>query len=78
MSAKSRARGPCSRRGTTVHFINGTKKHLQRYVYEFVFRPYTKKLPAFDKSDSASRINYVDILVGGMEGKRLTHKEISG
>ncbi len=65
------------KRGHYGIFHQWSKKHLQRYVYEFIFRLSTSGLPAFDKNDTACGINFVRVLVAGMEGKRLTYKALT-
>lgn len=47
---------------------------MQRYVYEFIFGLSTRDLPFFDKLDIACEINFMRMLVAGMEGRRLTYK----
>lgn len=53
-----------------------SKKHLHRYVSEFVFKANTKGLPAFDKHAKECGISTVRAHMAGMEGRRLTYKEL--
>lgn len=59
----------------TFHQIS--KKHLSRYVNEFVFKANTKELPAFNVNDIECGINTFRAYVAGMEGRRLTYKELT-
>ncbi len=66
------------KRGYHGTFHHLSVKHLQRYVDEFVFRLNTKDLPAFDKNgDGSCGINFIRALVAGMEGRRLTYKNLT-
>lgn len=58
----------------TFHKLS--KKHLHRYVGEFVFKANTKELPAFDKDGIDCGITTVRAHMAGMEGRRLTYKEL--
>lgn len=59
----------------TFHKIS--KKHLSRYVDEFVFKQNTKELPAFDTEGEDCGITAVRAFVAGMEGRRLTYKTLT-
>ena len=65
------------KRGHYGIFHQWSKKHLRHYIYEFIFRLSTRNLPVFSKTDTACGINIVRILTAGMEGKRLTYKELT-
>lgn len=58
-------------------FHQFSKKHLSRYVNEFVFKANTKELPAFNVNDIECGINTFRAYVAGMEGRRLTYKELT-
>lgn len=58
----------------TFHHLS--KKHLSRYVGEFVFKANTKELPAFDVLGTECGITTVRAHMAGMEGRRLTYKEL--
>ncbi len=58
----------------TFHQLS--KKHLFRYVNEFVFKANTKELPAFDKDGLECGITTVRAHIAGMEGRRLTYKQL--
>lgn len=58
----------------TFHQLS--KKHLFRYVNEFVFKANTKELPAFDTEGSDCGITTVRAHLAGMEGRRLTYKQL--
>lgn len=58
----------------TFHQIS--KKHLFRYVNEFVFKANTRELPAFDTDGVDCGINTVRAHLAGMEGRRLTYKQL--
>jgi len=64
------------KRGHYGTFHQWSKKHLGRYIDEFVFRLNTQTLPAFDKKGKGCGINFVSILTAGMEGRRLTYKRL--
>ncbi len=64
------------KRGHYGIYHHWSKKHLHRYLNEFIFRLSTRNLPAFDKSDGLCGITFVRLLVAGMEGKRLTYKAL--
>ncbi len=55
-------------------FHHWSKKHLARYVNEFVFKANTNGLPAFDKTGNDCGITTVRAHMAGMEGKRLTYQ----
>lgn len=58
----------------TFHHIS--RKHLARYVGEFVFKANTRELPAFDNHGKECGITTVRAHLAGMEGRRLTYKEL--
>lgn len=64
------------KRGHYGTFHKWGSKHINRYVNEFFFRLNTKSLPAFDKEKGCCGINFISILVAGMEGQRLTYKDL--
>jgi transposase-like protein len=57
-------------------FHQWSKKHLFRYVNEFVFKANTKELPAFDVEGKDCGITTVRAHMAGMEGRRLTYKRL--
>lgn len=57
-------------------FHHWSKKHLDRYVREFAFKANTSGLPAFDKTGVDCGITTVRAYMAGMEGRRLTYKEL--
>lgn len=57
-------------------FHSWSKKHLGRYVDEFVFKANTNGLPAFDKDGNDCGITTVRAFMAGMEGRRLQYKEL--
>jgi len=57
-------------------FHHWSKKHLARYVNEFVFKANTKELPAFDKEGKDCGITTVRAHMAGMEGRKLTYKQL--
>lgn len=65
------------KRGHYGTFHQWSEKHLKRYIDEFVFRMNAKSLPAFGKGDTTCGINFVRLLVAGMEGRRLTYKALT-
>lgn len=58
----------------TFHQLS--KKHLHRYVGEFVFKANTRELPAFDRHGEDCGITTVRAHMAGMEGRRLTYKQL--
>ncbi len=64
------------KRGHYGTFHQWSKKHLRRYIDEFIFRLNTKNLPAFDRNEATCGINFIRVLVAGMEGRRLTYKSL--
>jgi transposase-like protein len=66
------------KRGHYGVYHQWSKKHLHRYLHEFIFRLSTLDLPAFGKKDTTCGINIVRVLAAGMEGKRLTYKALIG
>lgn len=64
------------KRGHYGTFHQWSKKHLHRYVKEFMFRLNTRDLPAFDKEAGSCGINFIRMMVSGMEGKRLTYRTL--
>jgi transposase-like protein len=58
----------------TFHQLS--RKHLHRYVGEFVFKQNTRELPAFDLIGQDCGITTVRAHMAGMEGRRLTYKEL--
>jgi hypothetical protein len=65
------------KRGHYGIFHHWSKKHECRYVDEFAFRLNTKDLPALGIAEEKCGINVVRLMVTGMEGKRLTYKELT-
>ncbi len=59
-------------------FHQWSKKHLFRYVNEFSFKANTNGLPAFDKAGNDCGITTVRAHMAGMEGRRLTYKQLIG
>lgn len=57
-------------------FHHWSKKHMDKYVNEFVFKTNTNGLPAFDVDGSDCGITAVRAYVAGMEGRRLTYKDL--
>lgn len=57
-------------------FHHWSKKHLDRYVQEFVFKANTVNLPAFDKTGTDCGATTIRAHVAGMVGRRLTYKEL--
>lgn len=57
-------------------FHHWSKKHLFRYVNEFVFKANTNGLPAFETESNDCGINTVRAYVAGMGGRRLPYKEL--
>lgn len=57
-------------------FHQWSKKHLFRYVNEFVFKANTKELPAFDVVGDDCGITTVRAHMAGMEGRKLTYKDL--
>jgi transposase-like protein len=58
-------------------FHQWSNKHLQRYMDEFSFRLNTRGLVAFDTPRKpANNFTSFEIMVAGMEGKRLTYKNL--
>lgn len=53
-------------------------KHLHRYANELAFKASMNGLPAFDVKNVACGINMVRAHLVGMEGKRLTYKDLKG
>ena len=53
-----------------------SKKHMHRYAAECAFRLSTKSLPALSVTETSCGINFVRVVVAGMEGRRLTYKEL--
>jgi transposase-like protein len=64
------------KRGHYGTFHQWSEKHLSRYVDEFVFRLNTRFLPAFDKDNVRCGINFIRMVVVGMEGRRLKYKAL--
>ncbi|HTB63140.1 MAG TPA: IS1595 family transposase [Opitutales bacterium] len=58
-------------------FHHMSRKHLPRYVDEFVFKANTKSLPAFDKNGNGSSVATVREFMTGAEGKRLTYEALT-
>lgn len=58
----------------TFHQLS--KKHLHRYVSEFVLKANTRELPAFDLDGGDCGVTTVRAHIAGMEGRRLTYKEL--
>jgi len=65
------------KRGHYGTFHQWSEKHLNGYIDEFMFRLNTKNLSAFDKEEPDCGINFVRVLVSGMEGRRLKYKELT-
>ncbi len=65
------------KRGHYGIFHQWSKKHLKRYIDEFVFRLNAKNLPAFLPNEETCGINFIRLLVGGMEGRRLTYEALT-
>jgi hypothetical protein len=65
------------KRGHYGIFHQWSKKHLKRYIDEFVFRLNAKNLPAFLPDEKTCGINFIRLLVGGMEGRRLTYEALT-
>lgn len=65
------------KRGHYGTFHQWSKKHLKRYIDEFVFRLNAKNLPAFLPGEKTCGINVLRLLVTGMEGRRLTYKGLT-
>lgn len=57
-------------------FHQMSKKHLFRYINEFVFKANTKELPAFDTVGNDCGITTVRAHMAGMEGRRLTYETL--
>jgi transposase-like protein len=57
-------------------FHHWSKKHTFRYADEFSFKQNTKELPAFDKDGNDCGITTVRAHLAGMEGRRLTYKNL--
>jgi transposase-like protein len=57
-------------------FHNWSKKHLFRYVNEFVFKANTNGLPAFDVEGNDCGLTTVRSFVAGMTGRRLTYANL--
>ena len=57
-------------------FHHWSKKHLARYVNEFVFKANTNGLPAFDKTGTDCGLTTVRAHMAGMNGKRLTYERL--
>jgi transposase-like protein len=57
-------------------FHHWSKKHLDRYVNEFAFKANTKELPAFDTEGNDCGITTVRAHMAGMEGRKLTYKQL--
>lgn len=64
------------KRGHYGTFHKWSKKHLTRYINEFIFRLSTRNLPAFDRDGDTCGITFIRVLVAGMEGRRLTYKAL--
>ena len=64
------------KRGHYGTFHQWSKKHLKRYVNEFVFRMNTRGLPAFDKTATTCGITFVRLLMVGMVGRRLKYEDL--
>jgi transposase-like protein len=64
------------KRGHYGVYHQWSDKHLHRYVDEFVFRLNTKNLPAFFLDEKTCGINFIRLLVVGMEGRRLTYGDL--
>lgn len=58
-------------------FHKMSRKHLHRYVSEFVFKANTRELPAFDRHGEDCGITTVRAHMAGMEGRRLTYKQLT-
>ena len=57
-------------------FHHWSKKHMSKYVNEFVFKSNTNGLPAFDVNGTDCGITTVRAYVAGMEGRKLTYKDL--
>lgn len=57
-------------------FHHWSKKHLQRYIDEFVFKANTSDLPAFDACGKDCGITTVRAHMTGMEGRHLTYRRL--
>jgi transposase-like protein len=64
------------KRGHYGIYHHWSKKHLKRYVDEFVFRMNTANLAAFNPDEKVCGINFIRLMVAGMEGRRLTYREL--
>jgi len=64
------------KRGHYGTFHQWSKKHLNRYIDEFIFRLNTRNLPAFGQETTCG-INFVRVMVVNMEGRRLTYKMLT-
>ena len=65
------------KRGHIGTFHKWSGKHLQRYVNEFAFRMNTSGLVAFDTPRKPTcNVTSIDLMIAGMEGKRLTYKSL--
>jgi transposase-like protein len=58
----------------TFHYWS--RKHLARYIDEFVFKANINGLPAFDPKDITCGITVVRAYMAGMDGRRLTYKAL--
>lgn len=58
-------------------FHHWSKKHLFRYVNEFVFKANTNGLPAFNTNGKECGITTVRAHMAGMEGRRLTYRKLT-
>ncbi|HQM51558.1 MAG TPA: IS1595 family transposase [bacterium] len=58
-------------------FHHWSKKHLARYVNEFVFKANTNGLPALDLNGKICGITTVRAHMAGMEGRRLTYRRLT-
>lgn len=65
------------KRGHYGVYHQWSKKHMTRYINEFVFRLNAKNLPAFLVNETTCGINFIRLLVVGMEGRRLTYKALT-
>jgi transposase-like protein len=58
-------------------FHHWSKKHLRRYIDEFVFKANTNGLPAFDVRGKDCGMTTVRAHMAGMEGHRLTYRRLT-
>jgi hypothetical protein len=58
-------------------FYHWSKKHLHRYIDEFVFKANTNGLPAFDVNGTDCGLTTVRAHMAGMEGRKLTYERLT-